>query len=124
MVATVNTFVNSIEFGAITSVEVSLSSTSSFRADPPTFTLTGETRGGPPTFYNWTRNGIEITNSSSFTISISPKNVEELFSGSVYVSTLVVRGNLPGVYNYSATNRAIGYWIDDSFIVEGTSCSY
>ena len=84
--------------GVITTNQVSLSS--SFLADPPTFTLMGETRGGPPTTFHWRRNGVEITNSSLFTISISLKNVEERFTESVYVSTLVVRGNLPGVRTY------------------------
>ena len=79
----------------------------------------GETRGGPPTTFDWRRNGVEITNSSSFTISISLKNVEERFTESVYVSTLVVRGNLPGVYQYSVTNSR-----DDSFTIEGEMQNY
>ena len=94
-------------------------SSSSFLADPPTFTLMGETTGGPPTIFDWRRNGVEITMNSSFTISISLKNVEERFTESVYVSTLVVRGNLPGVYQYSVTNRAMTNSINDSFIIEG-----
>ena len=107
-----------LEFGAMTSNMVSLFS-HSFDAEPPIFTLAGETRGGPPTSYNWTRNGVEITNSSSFTISIS-LNAEGGFTESVYVSTLVVRGNFPGVYQYSVTNRAMNNSRDDSFTIEGT----
>ena len=95
-------------------------SSSSFLAGPPTFTLMGETRGGPPTTFHWRRNGVEITNSGSTTISISLKNVEERFTESVYVSTLVVRGNLPGVYQYSVTNRAMTNSREDSFVIEGT----
>ena len=106
------------EFGVITTNQVSLSS-SSFLADPLTFTLMGETRGGPPTTFDWRRNGVEITNSSSFTISISLKNVEERFTESVYVSILVVRGNLPGVYQYSVTNRAMTNSRNDNFTIEG-----
>ena len=112
--------INLSEFGSIVTNRVSLSSSSSFLDDSPTFTLMGETRGGPPTTFEWMRNGVEITNSSLFTVSISLKNVEESFTESVYVSTLVVRGNLPGVYQYSVTNRAMNNWIFDSIIVEGT----
>ena len=112
-----------IVLGVIRSIQVSLSS-SSFLADPPTFTLMGETRGGPPATFDWSRNGVEITNSISFTISISLKNVEERFTESVYVSTLVVRGNLPGVYQYSVTNRAMTNSRDGSFIIEGGFSEY
>ena len=106
--------------GVITTNQVSLSS-SSFLGDPPTFTLIGETRGGPPTLYTWTRNAGQITNSSSFSISISVKSsAVERFRESVYVSTLVVRGNLPGVYQYSVTNRAMtNSRINGSLSIEG-----
>ena len=100
--------------GIITTNNVTLSS-SSFGAVPPSFTLVGETRGGPPTSYTWTRNGATITTG----ISISLKNVPERFLESVYVSTLVVTGNLPGVYQYSVTNRAMSNSRDSSFIIEG-----
>ena len=36
-----------------------------------------------------------------------------------YCSTLVVRGNLPGVYQYSAGNRATDPMVKDSFTIEG-----
>ena len=49
----------------------------------------------------------------------SQKNGGERFTESVYVSTLVVRGILPGVYQYSVTNRAMTNSRDDSFTIEG-----
>ena len=51
--------------------------------------------------------------------AISLKNGEERFTESVYVSTLVVRGNLSGVYQYSVTNRAMTNSRDGSFTIEG-----
>ena len=93
-------------------------------ADPPTFTLIGETRGGPPTIYTWTRDGNEIINDANFTVSISLANDSEAFIESVYVSTLVVIGNLPGVYQYSVTNRAMSERRNGSFIIEGTYVVY
>ena len=108
-----------IGFGVITTNQVPLPS-SSFLGDPPTFTLIGETRGGPPTLYTWTRNAGQITSNSSFSISISVKSsAVERFRESLYVSTLVVRGNLPGVYQYSVTNRAMTNSRDGSFSIEG-----
>ncbi len=50
--------------GAITENEVTLQS-SLFMATPPTFTLYGNTSGGPPVEYTWTRNGAVITNTAS-----------------------------------------------------------
>jgi len=57
----------------------------------------------------------------TFSISISLSDVREKFTESVYVSTLVVTGNLPGVYQYSVTNRAMSNSRDDSFTIEGLS---
>ena len=111
-----------IDHGIITSIEVSLSS-SSFMDDLPTFTLIGETRGGPPTIYNWTRDDIDITNSGKSTISISLKDVEEKYIESVYVSTLVVSGNLPGVYQYTVGNRAMSFKANHRITIEGTFCN-
>ena len=110
-----------IGFGVITTNQMSLSSSSFLgMGDSPTFTLIGETRGGPPTLYTWTRNAVQITSNSSFSISISVKSsAVERFRESVYVSTLVVRGNLPGVYQYSVTNRATTNSRDGSFSIEG-----
>ena len=81
---------------------------SSFLTDPPTFTLTGNTTGGPPTTYTWTRNGAAITANSTFSISIAVNgNERQDFQESRYISTLTVTGRQPGDYQYSTTNRAI-----------------
>ena len=104
--------------GAISIVQVSLSS-SSFLSDPPTFTLFGDTSGGPPTTYTWTRNGqvITISNASySISIQVRPTRTYRAFE---YRSTLTVTGRLPGVYHYPITNKATSGMVTDQFTIEG-----
>ena len=103
--------------GAITTNQVSLSS-SSFLSDPPTFTLLGATSGGPPTTYTWTRNGQVITNSALYSISIQVDRLPDGFQNSRYRSTLTVTGRLPGEYQYSVTNRAKNGTVTDTFTIE------
>ena len=77
-------------------------------AASPSFTLAGDTEGGPPETYTWTRNGATITNGGSFSISIGVNGVTDpsAYDNSRYRSTLTVTGRLPGVYQYSVSNRA------------------
>ena len=93
--------------GVITTNNVSLSSSSSFLTDPPTFTLFGDTSGGPPTTYIWIRNGQIISNSASYSISIQVnEDISARFRESHYRSRLTVTGRLPGLYAYTVVNRA------------------
>ena len=99
--------------------QVSLSS-SSFLTDPPAFTLVGETGGGPPTTYNWARNGVNITEGGPFSISLSlNESCPRRFVDSLYVSKLTVTGRYPGVYGYSVTNRATQTIVRSVFAIEG-----
>ena len=91
--------------GVISILQVSLVS-SSFLTANPTFTLLASTSGGPPETYTWTRDGVEIGNSGSYTISFGLTPNLRKFVDSLYSSRLTVRGRLPGVYQYSVTNRA------------------
>ena len=102
--------------GTITANQVSLSS-SSFQSDPPTLTLLGATIGGPPTTYTWTRNGQVISNSASYSISIQVEQSIAGFQNSRYRSTLTVTGRLPGVYQYSVTNRATSGMVTGTFTI-------
>ena len=101
--------------GAISGNQVSLTS---FQSDTPTFTLLGATSGGPPTTYTWTRNGQVITNSASYSISIQVERSNAGFQDSRYRSTLTVTGRLPGVYQYSVTNRATSSMVTNTFTIE------
>ena len=99
-------------------------------ADPPSFTLLGNTRGGPPEISTWTRNGEVISDNDSYSISLAVNEVnridvfEDDFNDAIlqqtrYHSTLTVTGNLPGVYVYSVINRAMSAPRTASFTIEG-----
>ena len=115
----------SIDFGIITLVDLLI-------ADPPSFTLRGDTRGGPPEISTWTRNGEVISDNDSYSISLAVNGVnridvfEDDFDNRIlrqsrYRSTLTVTGNLPGVYVYSVINRAMSAPRTASFTIEGIS---
>ena len=111
--------------GVITNNQISLSPSSSFLTDPPTFTLFGDTKGGPPTIYTWTRNGQVISSNASYSISIQVnEDSTARFRQSQYRSRLTVTGRLPGVYQYSVTNRAMSTMRTSSFNIEGEKSSY
>ncbi len=91
---------------------------------PPTFTLYGDTGGGPPVEYTWTRNGVVITNHDSYSISIgintdAGQSNTDRYYNAFYRSTLIVTGVLPGVYQYSVNNRATPTSKDGNFNIEG-----
>ena len=71
--------------------------------EPPVFTLTCVTTGGPPTTVTWTRDGtaIDYQSNSSFRFS---RTVTD-FIAATYNNTLTVTGNFPGRYSISAQNR-------------------
>ena len=100
-------------------------------ADPPSFTLLSDTRGGPPENSTWTRNGEVISDNDSYSISLAVNEVNRIdvfmedfddviLRQSRYRSTLTVVGNLPGVYVYSVINRAMSAPRTASFTIEGT----
>ena len=105
--------------GVITRPVMSITS-SSFMAASPSFTLAGDTEGGPPETYTWTRNGASITNNGSFSISIGVNNVTDpsTYENSRYQSTLTVTGRLPGVYQYSVSNRAMPNTLTSNINIE------
>ena len=110
--------------GVIITNEVVLVDSAFHDINPPTFTLQGDTSGGPPVTYSWRRNGQELSDGGAYSISIRVNDVFKRNSHnsgtrtanqeSLYRSTLVVTGDLPGVYEYSVT------MLVDSFSVEGS----
>ena len=111
--------------GSITEYDVTLRSGSQFTGSNPTFTLEARTSGGPPTTSTWTRDGVEITGGISLALDTDPQNSEtsdnvDAYMNARYISTLVVTGVFPGVYQYSASNRAMASPRTDSFTIEGT----
>ena len=92
--------------GAITTVQ---GRSSPFTTNPISFQLFGESTGGPPTTSYWSRNGVNITTNSTFSISISftgPFN-DDGYRAANYQSTLTVTSNQPhpGTYLYRVSNR-------------------
>ncbi len=90
----------------------------------PTFTLYGDTGGGPPVNHTWTRNGVVINNGSSYDISFNINNdvgrfTIERLSNAYYRSTLIVTGALLGVYQYSVNNRATPTSVDSDINIQG-----
>ena len=105
--------------------DVTLRSGSSFTGSSPRFTLEARTSGGPPTASTWTRDGVEITSGMSLKVNTAPGDPssevnQDVYLNSRYISTLVVTGDFPGVYQYSASNRAMASPRTDSFAIEGT----
>ena len=115
--------------GSIMENDVTLRSGSRFFGSNPTFTLEARTSGGPPTTSTWTRDGVEITSGISLALDPNPQNAAtgdniDAYLNSRYISTLVVTGVFPGVYQYSASNRAMASPRTDSFAIEGIHCSH
>ena len=83
--------------------------------------LRGVSSGGPPTTYTWTRNGAVITDGGPYSISIAVDgHSDTIYREGRYRSTLIVSGNLPGLYQYSATNRATITIMTGNHTIEGS----
>ena len=78
-----------------------------FMTNPISFQLVGESTGGPPTTNYWTRNDVNITTNSIFSISIAFTGSHDDAGHKVanYTSTLTVTGRQPGMYKYHVSNR-------------------
>ena len=87
--------------------------------DPPTFTLTCVTTGGPPTSVTWTRDNIEIDYESDHNFKFSQTVAN--FVSSTYNNTLTVTGRYPGQYNMTAWNRNTVQYIDSQFAISAIS---
>ena len=91
---------------------------------PPTFTLYGDTGGGPPVEHIWTRNGVVITKDGSYNSSIvintdASQFTNNRLSNAFYRSTLIVTGVLPGVYLYSVNKKATPTSVNGGINIEG-----
>ena len=113
--------------GAITIDNVDIvDSVSTFPGNPPEFNLRADTSGGPPVEYFWTRSGERISDDDTFDIILivvtsipASQPRPDTLGNSRYNSTLIVRGNLPGVYQYTVGNRATPTMVTSSFNIEG-----
>ena len=69
--------------------------------DPPQFTLTCVSKGGPASRVVWRRDGKEITDNSTYSTS---QIIVDTSRNAVYNNTLRVRGREGGVYRCTVTN--------------------
>ena len=69
--------------------------------DPPVFTLTCTSTGGPATTVSWSRDGTLLTESSSYSITSQILTDTET---ATYTHTLTVTGRLEGQYQCSVSN--------------------
>ena len=104
---------------------------STFTGNPPEFSLRSDTSGGPPEEYFWTRNGEPISDDDTFDIFLivvttlpGSQPRQDTLENSRYNSTLIVRGNLPGVYQYTVNNRATPTMVTSSVNIEGMLAVY
>ena len=126
-----NVHVQPATLGGVININIATinSSVSSFTGSSPTFTLVGDTENGPPVTYFWTRDGAEVSQNSSFSVSIRvnaeftdvPNSINRVaYSLSHYRSTLTVSGYFPGVYRYSVNNRAMSSaLLSNTITIEG-----
>ena len=103
-----------------------MASTSTFTGNSPQFSLCADTSGGPPVEYFWTRNGERISDDDTFDIALDVTTTmfgytptADTLMNTRYNSTLVVRGNLPGVYQYTVGNRAAPTMVTSDISIEG-----
>lgn len=99
-----------------------LHSLASFLSDPPSFTIIGNTRGGPPTYNHWTKDGVILNSTAEFNISIEAmqQNMEVRYRDSIFESSLTVTGHHPGMYQYVAANP-LSSQLMDSILIEGSN---
>ena len=70
--------------------------------DPPEFTLTCQSKGGPATEVVWMRNGVRVEEDSNHTTSQIIVNTS---GNTVYNNTLTVRGRETGGYSCIVYNN-------------------
>ena len=84
---------------------------SALTADPPVFTLTCVSTGGPATTVTWTQDGAVATGITSQTVTSTLT--------ATYVNTLTVTGREPGSYTCSVANARTAPPVTASLTVAG-----
>ena len=80
-----------------------LTAVSSLLTEPPTYTLTARTTGGPPGNVQWTIGGAAIPDSTT-TANIDSDSTGDRLNAR-YTHTLMVRGRQSGVIRFTASNN-------------------
>ena len=88
--------------GRLSSADIYFTLDSEANEDPPEFTLTCQSRGGPVTEVEWMRNGVRVEEDSNHMTSQIIVNTS---ANTVYNNTLRVRGRESGTYECTASNN-------------------
>ena len=80
-----------------------LTAVSSLLTEPPTYTLTARTTGGPPGNVEWTIDDAAIPDSTA-TANIDSDSTSDR-GNACYTHTLMVRGRQSGVIRFTASNN-------------------
>ena len=86
--------------------------------DPPVFTLTCTSTGGPATTVSWRRDGTMLSDDSTYSITSQVTDAET----ATYTHTLTVTGRLVGEYQCSVTNIRTPSGSTRSLTVVGKEC--
>ena len=92
--------------GQLSSVVITFTLESEANEDPPEFTLTCQSRGGPVTEVEWRRNRVRVEEDSNHMTS---QIIVDRSNVTVYNNTLRVRGREGGTYVCGMTNNRHEY---------------
>ena len=92
--------------GNLSSAVITFTLESEANEDPPEFTLTCQSRGGPVTEVEWRRNGVRVEEDSNHMTS---QIIVDTSRNTVYNNTLRVRGRERGLYVCSISNNRHEY---------------
>ena len=95
--------------GQLSSVVTYFTLESEANEDPPEFTLTCQSRGGPVTEVEWRRNGVRVEEDSNHMTS---QIIVDTSRNTVYNNTLRVRGREGGRYVCTVRNNAQDFFPD------------
>ena len=95
--------------GQLSSVAIYFTLESEANEDPPEFTLTCQSRGGPVTEVEWRRNRVRVEEDSNHMTS---QIIVDTSRNTVYNNTLRVRGRESGTYVCTVRNNAQDFFPD------------
>ena len=95
--------------GRLSSVVITFTLRSEANEDPPEFTVTCQSRGGPVTEVEWRRDGVRVEEDSNHMTS---QIIVDTSRNTVYNNTLRVRGRESGRYVCTVSNNAQDFFPD------------
>ena len=101
-----------ITTGGLSSAVIYFTLDSEANEDPPEFTLTCQSRGGPVTEVEWMRNGVRVEEDSNHMTS---QIIVDTSNNTVYNNTLRVRGRESGTYKCNVSNNRHEYIVHETF---------